>query len=150
VPEDYKALIARYGSGTFGEFLSPLNPFTANPHGGLVRRGRALLDSERGSGMWPHQGVPFALYPDAGGLFPWAVTDNGDRLFWYTHRAFDRWPVVVWAGRSFRFEVYQRTAAGFLREWLSGRLAVGVFPAGPYAPVFIPAEARGRTPPGAG
>jgi len=140
LPDDYKGLIACYGSGCFGEFLHPLSPFTANRHGHLLQRGQAILAAERVSGMGRQQGGPFPLYPDEGGLLPWAVTDNGDTLFWYTHHAFAPWPVVVGSGRGFRFEVFQRSAAGFLGLWLAGQLAVGVFPAGPYPPAFRQAE----------
>jgi hypothetical protein len=138
LPDDYRGLIDSYGSGCFGEFLYPLNPFTANRHGHLLHRGQTILAAERSSGMAPHQGLPFALYPVSGGLLPWAVTDNGDTLFWYTHPV--PWPVVVWSGRGFRFEVYQRSAAGFLAVWLAGQIAVGVFPAGPFPPIFQQAE----------
>jgi hypothetical protein len=141
LPADYKGLIARYGSGGFGDFLYPLNPFVANKHGNLLQRAEVILAAERSSGMWRHHGVPFSLYPDKGGLFPWGVTDNGDTLYWYTHGPADWWPVVAWEGRGFRFEVYQRTASGFLRLWLSGQLAVGVFPGGPFEQVFRPAGA---------
>lgn len=143
LPDDYKGLIECYGSGCFGEFLYPLSPFTTNRHGHLLHRGQAILAAERASGMARHQGVPFNLHPDAGGLLPWAVTDNGDTLFWYTHPAL--WPVVVWSGRGFRFEVYQRPAVGFLAVWLAGQLAVGVFPAGPFPPMFQQAEPGAAT-----
>ena len=140
LPDDYKGLIGRYGSGCFGEFLYPLNPFSQNRAGHLLHRGRAILAAERASGMSREQGMPFPLHPDEGGLLPWAVTDNGDTLFWYTHPACASWPVVVRSGRGYRFEVYQRTSAGFLAVWLTGQLAVGVFPQGPYSPTFQPAE----------
>jgi hypothetical protein len=136
LPADYQGLIARYGSGSFGDFLYPLNPFTSNKHGHLLQRAKIILAAERSSDMWRHQGVPFRLYPDADGLFPWGVTDNGNPLYWYTHGPAGGWPIVVLGSRGCRFEVYQRTVSAFLYLWLSGQLSVGVFPAGPFAPVF--------------
>ncbi|WP_088253407.1 SMI1/KNR4 family protein [Fimbriiglobus ruber] len=138
LPSDYKCLIDSYGSGSFGDFLYPLTPFAVSEYGNFLKRAKAILEAERSSGMWRDQGVPFSLYPDTSGLFPWAVTDNGNTLYWYTHGPADHWPVVVQEGRGFRFEVFQRTAAGFVRLWLTGQLSVGVFPAGPFERSFRP------------
>lgn len=39
--------------------------------------------------------MPYALFPEPGGLLVWGVTDNGDEFYWLTEGAPDDWTVVV-------------------------------------------------------
>ena len=71
---------------------------------------------------------PFPVFPAAGGLFPWATTDNGDTLYWLTVGDPDTWQVVVWESRGPEHVVYPFGAAEFLQRWLSGTLECSVFP----------------------
>lgn len=42
---------------------------------------------------WPWS-LPWPIYPEPGGLFPWAVTDNGGTLYWLTEGEPDGWPTL--------------------------------------------------------
>lgn len=128
LPMDYKQLICGYGSGSWQEFLWVLNPFSRNKYLNLVEQSRRLLEAERIiRGDWPDL-VPFALYPEEGGLFPWGITDNGDRLFWRTEGEPGSWPIIVFESRGPEYECHQLSCCDFLREWLRGELIVSVFP----------------------
>lgn len=107
LPEDFKQLIATYGTGQWQQFWYLLNPFTANPHLNFAVQTRNLrprswsaLDAERGMREVIGEHYPYPIYPEEGGILPWAVTDNGGRFFWLTSGPPDKWPTVYYADRS--------------------------------------------------
>jgi hypothetical protein len=82
VPGSFRQLVAHFGCGPWAEFLHVLSPFTSNEHlhfERAVHRQLAALHAVRRN--HPNE-VPFALYPEEGGLVPWAVSDNGDVVCW--------------------------------------------------------------------
>jgi hypothetical protein len=128
LPEDYKRLITAFGTGCWREFLWVLNPFSANTFLNLFDQTARQLDAEREiRRKWPAE-VPFALYPETGGLLPWAMTDNGDRLYWITEREPDSWPTIIFESRGPRFDRHGLTCCDLLLGWVSGRVEISVFP----------------------
>ncbi len=122
LPPDYKALVATYGTGAFAGFLWVFNPFTANTNLALVPSVKRRLDSERAfrnsnPGVSSHP-----LHPAKGGLLPWAITDNGDTLFWLTTGSPEQWPTLVNYARSVKYHRYDVGCAKFLARWLAGSL----------------------------
>lgn len=81
---------------------------------------------------------PFPYHPEKGGLLPWAVTDNGDRLFWHTEGRPGAWKVVVWHPRGPGHEVHDVGAVAFLAGWLGG---------GIHCQIMGPAVEDDRVPP---
>lgn len=144
LPGDYKRLICAYGSGSWKGFLWVLNPFSSNRYLNLFEQALQQLDAERVIRTnWPGD-VPFALYPERGGLFPWGITDNGDRLYWLTEGDPDRWPTLVYESRGPRYDRHELGCCEFLRRWVAGKLRVSVFPedfeygcAGAFAPLKV-------------
>jgi hypothetical protein len=136
LPSDYKAFIARYGTGRVSGFVWVYNPFEENAHLNLLSCYRTILDADREIRESFPDDVPEPLFPERGGLLPWAVTDNGDRLYWRTNGEPDSWPVVVWESRGPRYESYALSMAGFLLAWLNGEITVPVFPPEDWQPVF--------------
>jgi hypothetical protein len=127
LPWDYKQLICAYGTGSWKCFLWVLSPFSANRHLNLLEQMKRQLDAERTiRAKWPED-VPFTLYPEPGG-FPWAMTDNGDRLYWLTEGTSDEWPTVVFESRGPQYERHSTSCCEFLLQWMTGRLRVSVFP----------------------
>jgi hypothetical protein len=65
LPDDFKDFINMYGSGTIGEFLTVLNPFSIRPGLSLIDESKRQLDilhylqSSRG------EPCPFELFPAA-------------------------------------------------------------------------------------
>ncbi|MBL8795878.1 MAG: hypothetical protein JNM56_18380 [Planctomycetia bacterium] len=98
-PTAYKWVIRHYGQGLWQGFWCILTPFAEErgqprpwfcPRSGLVG-GPAWCDTLRWSSReWPSL-YPHPVYPEAGGLFPWAFTDNGDTLYWLTQGEPDSW-----------------------------------------------------------
>ena len=128
LPEDYKRLIGTYGTGVWKEFLWVLNPFASNVYLNLFEQVKRQLDAERKiRADWPGN-VPFALYPEQGGLLPWAMTDNGNRLYWQTVGDPAHWPTVIYESRGPEFECFPFGCCEFLLRWVSGKLPVSVFP----------------------
>src|SRR5688572_2802386 len=74
LPRDYKDMISRYGTGWFHD-ITPLTPFDSRPEGWadlVTAAGRLLDDYESFREEFPEV-FPHPLYPEAGGLLPWAV-----------------------------------------------------------------------------
>ena len=128
LPSDYKALIENYGTGCWLDFLWVLNPFSENVNLNLLDQAEIILEGERlVKSKYPDM-IPFVLHPEKGGLFPWAITDNGDRLFWLTDDETGVFQIVVYESRGPEYEVYDLSCSEFLLQWLSGELRVGIFP----------------------
>ncbi len=141
--DDYKRLICAYGTGSWMDFLWVLTPFASNPHLNLSEQAGRQIDAERAiRAGWPAD-VPFALYPEPGELFPWGLTDNGDRLYWLTAGDPGGWPTVVYESRGPRYDRHQLGCCEFLRRWAAGELRVAAFPddfAYGSAPAFRPLD----------
>jgi len=136
LPSDYKAFIARYGTGRISGFLWVYNPFEENVHLNLLSRCSIILDGDREIRKSFPDDVPEPLFPERDGLLPWAGTDNGDRLYWRTKGDPDSWSVVVWESRGPEYENYALPMTGFLLGWLKGEIKVPVFPPEDWEPVF--------------
>jgi hypothetical protein len=131
LPEDYKRLILAYGSGQWQRFWVILNPFAENEYINLLvqcqnRRPKkwSMLDAERvvreaEGGRYPHP-----IYPEPGGILPWASTDNGGRFFWLTKGGADEWATVYYADRSPEFGVYEMSCTELLYGAVSGELPI--------------------------
>ena len=123
LPADYAALARTYGLGSFGGFLWLLVPGAENPNLELGRQTelrRQDLREVRDDG----EALPYE--PDE--LVAWAITDNGDTLYWRTGDDPDRWTVTVNEGRGPEWHDFDGTATAFLAAWLAGRERVSVFP----------------------
>ncbi|WP_329020390.1 SMI1/KNR4 family protein [Streptomyces sp. NBC_00690] len=128
LPADFMALVERYGTGQFVDFVTPLNPFgDGSP---LLQWSRRILAEESESREEYPEEHPHPYYPEPGGLLMWAGTDNGDRLCWLTQGAPHTWRTVAWNPRGHGWSVHPFGAVAFLHHWLSGETAVqGLLPA---------------------
>jgi hypothetical protein len=131
LPEDFKELIRTYGSGQWQGFWFVLNPFAANEYGNLVlqsqvRRPRSwsTLDAERATRENEGATYPHAIYPEPGGILPWALTDNGGRFFWLTAGPPEQWPTVYYPDRSPEFSVYEMSCTELLYGAVSGEIPI--------------------------
>jgi hypothetical protein len=128
LPDDYKRLVCAFGTGSWKSFLWVLNPFSSNRFLNLLEKEQHQLDAERTiRAQWP-KNVPFALYPEPGGLFPWALTDNGDRLYWLTKGNPDEWTTVIFESRGPEYDCHELSCCDLLRRWVGGELEISVFP----------------------
>lgn len=131
LPSDFKRLIQSYGSGQWQDFWYVLNPFSANRYLNLVQQATVLrpaacstLDAERTGRESEPASYPHLIYPEPGGILPWAVTDNGGRLFWITAGPPAHWRTVYYADRSPDFESYNISCTQLVYGAVSGELPI--------------------------
>jgi hypothetical protein len=127
LPADYKALVHRYGYGTFSDFLNFWSPFFAPCT--MMSQARDALDANRSLARIAPKAVPFQPFPAKDGALPWAVTDNGDYVQWLTWGEPDAWPVAVWNPRGGpEYDLVEGGAAALLVQWLGGRSSLSTIP----------------------
>ena len=127
LPSDYKALVASYGDGQWQEFWYLLNPFSPNRNLNLFQQtsrssttGEDLLSAERFTRA--RHPYPHPIWPEPGGIFPWAVTDNGGRFFWLTEGSVERWPSIYYPSRDPDYRELQLATSEIVAGLLSGEL----------------------------
>jgi hypothetical protein len=128
LPATYKNMIDQFDDGSWGDFLHVLSPFSDNPHLNLMKKGPVILAADRTSRETFPAYYPLPLYPEAGGLFPWAVTDNGDTLYWITAARAGDWPTVIKGPRAPEIEVNYMPPHLLVCHFLSGTLRSNILP----------------------
>jgi hypothetical protein len=128
LPDDYKALVDAYGSGMFNDFLLVFVPFSGNKNINLLEVQRPIMDAYRTMAQQGSDAARYPAYPDEGGLFPWARTDNGDVFYWRTEGEPDSWPTVLIESRFGFVEEYQQPATTLLAGLLDGSITSQAFP----------------------
>jgi len=131
LPSDYKSLIAKYGSGSFGGFLYLLNPFSKLEGYDYFQHVQEILNAYKK--LKKTKNLAHDVYPSPEGLYPFAVTDNGDVLYWKIFSDPKEWTIILYNSRHWKYEEYFDGAVGFLLKWLSGNLGSEIFetPANP-------------------
>jgi len=128
LPEDYKGFVATYGTGAVDDFLWILSPFSGNDHLNLLKQATVRTDAQRQFSQAAGVENPYALYPQAGGLFPWAITDNGDVLYWLCDGLPSTWAIVVCDSQSSHWQQFQMSTCEFLTELIMKTIVVRAFP----------------------
>ena len=128
LPCDYKRFIESYGSGRIDDFLSILNPFSANKYLNLFFQFETQLASLSELKATGSEIVPFDLFPMPGGLLPFGITDNGDVLYWVTVGQPDVWTVAINASRSPDWRYFAVGMVAFLWKTLTRQELCEVFP----------------------
>lgn len=145
-PNDYKELIWTYGSGKFFDFLGFYNPFDPNKYVNFPNASKMVLESLGSLKRKFPDELPFALYPDPGGLLPIGQTDNGDYIHWHTRGQPDEWGVVVTESRGPNYDVIENGLAEFLCALATHELELTAFPLMDDAPAnfapYVPNPAR--------
>jgi hypothetical protein len=128
LPGDYKTYIDRYGTGSFSDFIFPLNPFTSNEYLNLFyvleTHHQALrVTQQRMSAVHWTPIEPFALYPAENGLLPWGTATNfGETFFWHVNGVPEKWSTVFYNLREGEYEVFKTTFTGLLAGLISGEI----------------------------
>jgi hypothetical protein len=127
LPDDYKIFIQLYGSGRAANFLWVFNPFSRNENLNLIEQSRVqikvLIELQ-----FYGEILPYKLFPEENGLLPFAITDNGDVLFWQVVGEPNNWPVVINETRSPEWIGFNMTMTNFFMEVFSKRLTCSFFP----------------------
>lgn len=124
LPGSYKVLVERFGASSWRDFLHILSPFDER----RWQRVTATLVADRVLRQEFPQHYPLPLYPEPGGLLPWAVTDNGDMLYFVTAGPPDGWPTLIRGPRAPEFEVSFVPPAALVLAFATGRLRSLVLP----------------------
>jgi hypothetical protein len=90
-PEDYFAISHTYGSGRFlaGEF-KVANPFDPDDEK-FSERELATLHETRSTSP---KDVPYPLYPEQSGLYPFGIDGNGNTFLWITDDDPNAWAIA--------------------------------------------------------
>jgi hypothetical protein len=124
LPGSYKVLVERFGASSWRDFLHVLSPHDERSW----RSATAALEADRASRREFPQHYPLPLYPEPGGLLPWAVTDNGDTLYFVTAGPPDGWPTLIRGPRAPEFEVSFLPPALLVHQFAAGRLRSVILP----------------------
>ena len=142
LPADYKEFIDTYGTGSIDDFVTVMNPHSSIPHFRLVDYGETMLRATRDLRNGGIVEIPFAIYPEPGGILPWGVTANGDWCYWCTdpQGGPDTWEVVVGVDRGPQWFRHGGPLTVFLTEILDGTTRVPFFPDDfpSTSPAFVP------------
>ncbi|MGC4806738.1 SMI1/KNR4 family protein [Micromonospora sp. DT233] len=125
LPADYKWLVGRYGTGSFGGFLYVFHP--DDPRPGLN------LEHQRERTTWALRYLldrGHALPRKPAELLSLGRSDNGDVIYWITEPAGDpdRWRVALGEPRGPLWEEFDGGAVEWLAAVLSKRLRMRMFP----------------------
>jgi len=109
-PRDYFTLVNTYGSGRFlaGEF-KVANPFDPNDEGFAEFELKRLRETKASA---PNE-VPYPLFPESGGPYPFGTDGNGNTFLWITDSGSDKWAIAC-----FNSEDYSETVNHSLIEFL--------------------------------
>ncbi|SFH72223.1 hypothetical protein SAMN04515618_102128 [Collimonas sp. OK307] len=127
LPQDYKDYVEIFGSGAVSNFLWILNPFSVNPNLNLEQQLKTqtdVLGDLRNYG----EDVPYRCFPQAGGIFPFALSDNGDVLYWLTNGLPAEWTVVVNEARGPEWQHFDLPMTDFVTGVLTKKFSCHIFP----------------------
>ncbi|MET9700933.1 SMI1/KNR4 family protein [Streptomyces sp. NPDC006529] len=119
LPGDYKQFVDLYGGGLFDDAIWLLEPGCPNKHYDLLRVNRERVEAQQG--LW-RGGEPKPAELDAAGsrIIAWAVTENGDCLYWLVRPGDEpeQWTVAIKEGRGREWEFHAQSCSAFLRSVL--------------------------------
>ena len=145
-PKEYYEVCYVYGSGHFsGEFLIA-NLFDPEARDyGFAELTRFDEARERD----PHE-VPYPLYPEAGGIFPFGMDGNGNTFAWLTKGRPNQWPIVCFNSEDYS-EITRHSLTEFIALLIANSLEINRSkfwgPGSKYSMIFVPkqiARKKGR------
>ncbi len=128
LPLGYRRFVDIYGTGAINEFLLILNPFAEDPLSNLLKRGEVIRKDYITVRTEFPEYAPFRVFPEAGGILPWAVDDNGDNFYWLTEGDPDHWPIIVYDSRAPEYYAYHQAWTDFLVSLLTRMLHCPIIP----------------------
>lgn len=128
LPKDYRDYIATFGTGYLSDFIWIFNPFAQKPSLNLIKqipiRLGALAEIKQ---QFPND-VPFALFPEHGGVLPCGATGNGDCLYWLTNGHPSEWPILINESRGPDWARFDTNLTEFLAKILNREVVCDIFP----------------------
>ncbi|MEK9519536.1 SMI1/KNR4 family protein [Streptomyces venezuelae] len=126
LPDDYKELVRVYGGGSWDDYLYVLEPGCPNESYDLLAWARNRAEDLED--LWEFEKKPVELETPGSRVVPWAVTDNGECLYWLVLPGVspERWTVMVNEARGGRWEHFAVSCTRFLAGALDGELRSGI------------------------
>lgn len=128
LPGDYKRFISVYGDGCIDRFLWILNPLSTNQYLNLLVYSPRLLEAAQQLAEDYPEEIEFSSEILSGQLIPWAVTDNGDALYWKRDEGHITDQVYVSDSGGLQWNVFPYGTSEFLVLLLSAQISVEFFP----------------------
>ena len=124
LPGDYKAFVAAYGAGSFGNFYFVYTPSSPGLSDDLVERLTSKAEIYRQiRDDSDEDDFPFPVFPEAGGLLAWGNDSNGNDYFWLTKgKNPDKWTVVSFKVRGEQGREHPATMTGYLLGVMEERI----------------------------
>jgi len=126
-PGDFKDFNRTYGYGYIDHFIT-VYTISCNPYCDIEQELQPSIDALRVLRDEFETDVPYPLFPDKNGLFPWGRTGNGDCLYWIRSGEgfLDR--VVVCDSAAMGWQEFEMSTTTFLASVLTRRVRVQCFP----------------------
>lgn len=126
-PQDFKELVSSYGAGDFTGYFGVETPFYSNPrytpYDDWLRL--RLEGIKLAKSSYHEEAVPFPVYPEMGGLFPWGYTGNGETMCWLTEGESSHWPIICLDnGNTKDFDRFDMPVVEFIEKWLTDQILV--------------------------
>lgn len=119
-PDEYRAIAEKYGSGEFlSGTLEIANPFDPAYGTWLQYELKKLRHAQEDS---PEE-VPYAVFPDPDGLFPFGRDDNGNRFYWRMSGEPNSWPVIC-RSSEYHWATVNHTLTQFLSLLITNKLKI--------------------------
>jgi hypothetical protein len=123
-PDAYVEFVSSYGTGSIGDFLWVLNPFSKNSNLNSNQI-KYLQDAYQTL----KEDFPEYYPRNREDFIPWAVTDNGDSLIWLiTPNNPNEWKVSIQAGDPTQEEATNLTTLEFLEALVNNELNSSILP----------------------
>jgi hypothetical protein len=143
LPSDYLEFSSIYGTGMIADpgrlRLTVFNPCAKAYESQFKTHCDIFQESKEMEG---DDYVPYDIFPNSPGLFPWASDDNGNTVFWLTKGPPDKWKTVFYPHSGYKqwFE-YPESMTEFLLKAIQHTLDQlpweDPFFTGPRSPVFV-------------
>jgi hypothetical protein len=128
LPAEYVDLMETYGAGCWTDWLRFKVPLGTEEYD-LAPWAEWYHDTYRDHRARFPRNHPLAVWPEPGGLLPFADSIDGDQLCWLTEGATPGdWPLIVVPRHAPQGPPLTGTLTGLLLEWLRGRFSTEGLP----------------------
>jgi SMI1-KNR4 cell-wall len=127
LPSDYKKFIDKYGTGWVGDFLLVLDPGSATERYNLIKSSAEILSNYQSSKESFPQFYSHTIFDGKNGIFPCAITDNADVIYWQYEDGEPK-NIVVYNARGGDYFSVKSTLSDFIHDVLVKTIVCDLFP----------------------
>lgn len=127
LPNDYKQFVEKYGVGWIGDFLLVLDPNSVIDRYNLVKASSELLSNYHSSKESFPQYYSHTIFDGSDGIFPCAITENADVIYWQYINGEPK-NMVVYNARGGDYYSVESTLTDFIYNILTKTVVCDRFP----------------------